>query len=198
MKRETWFGNLIIFAGLIVVGCTGNGALPGTSPTVSLAVQAGAPLPMLQDIDPEDLDPARDVAGVAPVATARSAPSNDATATYRDGWMVTPVMLGEQAPGRASVPAAGLRFVYVTIRIKNGGPVGSQVYPSEFKLQDGTALRRDIVNCTECRSDLLPHADLGPGGSVTGSLIFPAPVGDSRLSLVYYRPGYREALWTFR
>lgn len=35
-----------------------------------VAVRAGAPLPMLQDIDPEDLDPARDVPGVPPVALA--------------------------------------------------------------------------------------------------------------------------------
>jgi N-acetylmuramoyl-L-alanine amidase len=33
-------------------------------------VPAGAPLPMLQDIDPEDLDPSRDVPGVPPVALA--------------------------------------------------------------------------------------------------------------------------------
>jgi N-acetylmuramoyl-L-alanine amidase len=33
-------------------------------------VAAGAPLPLLQDIDPEDLDPARDIPGVPPVALA--------------------------------------------------------------------------------------------------------------------------------
>jgi len=43
------------------------GAQPGAG---GVAVRAGAPLPMLQDIDPEDLDPARDVPGVPPVALA--------------------------------------------------------------------------------------------------------------------------------
>ena len=44
--------------------------IPGALPAGGGAVRAGAPLPMLQDIDPEDLDPARDVPGVPPVALA--------------------------------------------------------------------------------------------------------------------------------
>lgn len=44
---------------------------PGAQPAGGgVAVQAGAPLPMLQDIDPEDLDPSRDIPGVPPVALA--------------------------------------------------------------------------------------------------------------------------------
>lgn len=43
------------------------GAQPGPG---GVAVKPGAPLPMLQDIDPEDLDPSRDVPGVPPVALA--------------------------------------------------------------------------------------------------------------------------------
>jgi N-acetylmuramoyl-L-alanine amidase len=43
--------------------------VPGAQPA-GVAVQPGAPLPMLQDIDPEDLDPSRDVPGVPPVALA--------------------------------------------------------------------------------------------------------------------------------
>ena len=45
-------------------------SIPGALPAGGVAVRAGAPLPMLQDIDPEDLDPARDVPGVPPVALA--------------------------------------------------------------------------------------------------------------------------------
>lgn len=45
------------------------GAL-GPQPAAGVNVPAGAPLPMLQDIDPEDLDPSRDVPGVPPVALA--------------------------------------------------------------------------------------------------------------------------------
>jgi N-acetylmuramoyl-L-alanine amidase len=44
--------------------------LTGLKQAAGVAVPAGAPLPMLQDIDPEDLDPARDVPGVPPVALA--------------------------------------------------------------------------------------------------------------------------------
>jgi hypothetical protein len=43
--------------------------VPG-QPAAGVKVPAGAPLPMLQDIDPEDLDPSRDVPGVPPVALA--------------------------------------------------------------------------------------------------------------------------------
>jgi N-acetylmuramoyl-L-alanine amidase len=44
--------------------------LPGARTAAGVTVLAGAPLPMLQDIDPEDLDPARDIPGVPPVALA--------------------------------------------------------------------------------------------------------------------------------
>jgi N-acetylmuramoyl-L-alanine amidase len=69
----------IAVAGLAVVGAVGLArvvapasvlGLPGTQPAGGAEVQAGAPLPMLQDIDPEDLDPARDIPGVPPVALA--------------------------------------------------------------------------------------------------------------------------------
>ena len=43
---------------------------PGAQPAGGVVVKPGAPLPMLQDIDPEDLDPSRDVPGVPPVALA--------------------------------------------------------------------------------------------------------------------------------
>jgi N-acetylmuramoyl-L-alanine amidase len=75
---------VVAIAGLSVVAATfvACGVLsPGTVPFVpnvpgaqpaggGVAVQPGAPLPMLQDIDPEDLDPSRDVPGVPPVALA--------------------------------------------------------------------------------------------------------------------------------
>jgi N-acetylmuramoyl-L-alanine amidase len=49
------------------------GVVPGADSAQGAAgvkVPAGAPLPMLQEIDPEDLDPARDVPGAPPVALA--------------------------------------------------------------------------------------------------------------------------------
>jgi N-acetylmuramoyl-L-alanine amidase len=70
-------------AGLAVVAATVIGCgifAPGSVITfpgltslqqaAGVKVPAGAPLPMLQDIDPEDLDPARDIPGVPPVALA--------------------------------------------------------------------------------------------------------------------------------
>jgi hypothetical protein len=81
MKMRRLF--VFAVAGLAVVAATvvGCGVLsPGTVPLIpggpgqpaggGVAVKAGAPLPMLQDIDPEDLDPSRDIPGVPPVALA--------------------------------------------------------------------------------------------------------------------------------
>src|SRR5207249_11040738 len=80
-------GLALVSAVVIARGVAAPGSVPGL-PAVQLAggvvVQAGAPLPMLQDIEPEDLDPARDVPGVPPGALA--------------------------PPGRAVVRAAGIRL----------------------------------------------------------------------------------------
>jgi len=66
-------GLAVVAAGVIGCGVVAPGTvpgIPGVQPIGGVKVQAGAPLPMLQDIDPEDLDPARDVPGVPPVALA--------------------------------------------------------------------------------------------------------------------------------
>jgi hypothetical protein len=69
-------GLAVVAATVIGLGILAPGtltALPGLTALQQAAgvkVPAGAPLPMLQDIDPEDLDPARDVPGVPPVALA--------------------------------------------------------------------------------------------------------------------------------
>jgi N-acetylmuramoyl-L-alanine amidase len=75
---------VVAVAGLSVVAATivscgvisPGGGVPfvpggvGAQPGGGVVVKPGAPLPMLQDIDPEDLDPSRDVPGVPPVALA--------------------------------------------------------------------------------------------------------------------------------
>jgi len=69
-------GLSVIAAAIVSCGVVGPGGTPfipgapGAQPGGGVAVQPGAPLPMLQDIDPEDLDPSRDVPGVPPVALA--------------------------------------------------------------------------------------------------------------------------------
>src|SRR5687767_1943700 len=66
----------VVAAAIVSCGVVGPGGtpfipgVPGAQPAGGVAVKPGAPLPMLQDIDPEDLDPARDVPGVPPVALA--------------------------------------------------------------------------------------------------------------------------------
>jgi N-acetylmuramoyl-L-alanine amidase len=78
MKMRRLF--VLAVAGLAAVAATvascgvlspgGGPVIPGVQPGGGVAVKPGAPLPMLQDIDPEDLDPARDIPGVPPVALA--------------------------------------------------------------------------------------------------------------------------------
>src|SRR6266849_1437322 len=66
-------GFVVVVAIVIASGGVAPGSVPGlpvAQPASGVAVQAGAPLPMLQDIDPEDLDPARDIPGIPPVALA--------------------------------------------------------------------------------------------------------------------------------
>jgi N-acetylmuramoyl-L-alanine amidase len=70
-------GLAVVAAAIVSCGVVGPGSGPfgpgelGAQPGPGgIAVKAGAPLPMLQDIDPEDLDPSRDVPGVPPVALA--------------------------------------------------------------------------------------------------------------------------------
>jgi hypothetical protein len=70
-------GLAVVAATVVSCGVLAPGAAPGAPGGLGVqlgpggvAVKAGAPLPMLQDIDPEDLDPARDVPGVPPVALA--------------------------------------------------------------------------------------------------------------------------------
>ena len=65
---------IVAVAALAVIAAvafvSGPPGAPSTVLGAGVKVPAGAPLPMLQDIDPEDLDPARDVPGVPPVALA--------------------------------------------------------------------------------------------------------------------------------
>lgn len=77
MKMRRLFA--IAVAGLAIVAATAlscgvlsPGGIPGVvgARSGAVAVPAGAPLPLIQDIDPEDLDPARDIPGVPPVALA--------------------------------------------------------------------------------------------------------------------------------
>ena len=66
-------GLAVVAAVVIASGGVAPGSVPfaaGVLPANGVAVQPGAPLPMLQDIDPEDLDPARDIPGIPPVALA--------------------------------------------------------------------------------------------------------------------------------
>src|SRR5438093_12750666 len=65
-------GLAVVAAAVIACGVVAPGSVP-FAPGVAggIAVRPGAPLPMLQDIDPEDLDPARDIPGVPPFALAQ-------------------------------------------------------------------------------------------------------------------------------
>jgi hypothetical protein len=154
----------------------------------------------------------RQAAGSASLAAASRPPSSGAASasaatglrakigapvTYPDGWKVTAVRWEEQPPSRLTTPAPGLRFVVVVVRVDNATTRTEPVNPFNFKLSDSAGVRRDTPIGTPARSDELHNTFLEPGSFVSGSIVFEAPIGDSKLQLLYEVRYYslRTARW---
>jgi hypothetical protein len=92
-----------------------------------------------------------------------------------------------------------MRFVVVTVRLENGSTRPGRLSSSDFMIQDGNGVRREydlgFAFCYQCRTDALPSVELGPGGSISGSVVLTAPAEDTHLGLVYKRPLFDEVLW---
>lgn len=135
--------------------------------------------------------PAAATAAPTPTPTPRSAFKIGETVTYQDGWKVTVTKFEEQPAARFSSPKPGMRFVAVILKFENGSTKPVSPNPFYFKLQDGAGVRRTASFFTD-RGDSLSSSELAPGAMVAGSLVFEAPVGDSKLSLIYEHIGYRQ------
>lgn len=117
-------------------------------------------------------------------------------ATFADGWRATVLRLEEQPAGTYTKPSPGMRFVAVILRFDNGSTQSVSLSPFlELKLQDSAGVRR-TPRLFSYRNDALSSGRVAPGSFVSGSVTFEAPIGDSRLQLVYDR-GYSHPLVTF-
>jgi hypothetical protein len=143
-------------------------------------------------VSPVDAPASRAEPGAGATATAQLAQIGQQI-KFPDGWTVTVQKLEDLAAAaspRASTPRPdpGFRFVVVTLRFDNGTSKAMAPQPSDFKLQDSNGVRRGYYYQLvpgQARPDVLKNDDLAPGGFVVGTLLFPAPVGDRQLTLVY-------------
>jgi uncharacterized protein DUF4352 len=142
-------------------------------------------------------------ASPVPTPTPRPTATPDATIAprkvgesipYTNGWTVTVTKWQEQPPARFSTPAPGLRFVVVTVRLDNASAVNVQASQTYFKLQDSSGIRRSGEFFID-RNDLLATSNVAPGGFISGTIVFAAPVGDTKLTVIYEQPGYAQATW---
>lgn len=127
-----------------------------------------------------------------PSATPRLVPTIGQSFTYTNGWRLTVLKLEEQPAGRFQTPDPGTRYVTVTVKFENGGTLAQSASPYAFKLQDSTGVRRSRTYYSD-RNDQLALGDVAPGAFVVGSMVFLAPVGDTRLRLIYEEYGYQQA-----
>lgn len=119
----------------------------------------------------------------SPVSNVVQSPKIGSPVVYSDGFKLTVLGLEEQPASGLFVPSAGMRLVTVIVRFDNGAAKTFAVNPFNFSLQDGQGFRRSPRSSN--RNDQLRVTDVSPGGVLAGSLTFDAPIGDTRLSLIY-------------
>ena len=79
----------------------------------------------------------------------------------------------------------GNEFVKVTVSVKNISNSKISVGPFEFKLQNSEGAQETTTGLTYTIDDKFDSAELVPGGTRTGSLVFEAPKDDAGLKLIY-------------
>lgn len=149
--------------------------------------------------------PVEGAAGTAAPAASRRSPSPEPVlrvkmgtpVTFEDGLRLTVLSVEEQKPGTgflSSSPAPNNRFVAVFVRFDNGTPVTADLDGSAFALSDARGVHHSRVNLSGVpRSDEFKSGKVVPGSALAGSLIFEAPVGDTKLELIFSKTGYRVA-----
>lgn len=144
---------------------------------------------------------AMDRAGRLPVAPPTPSPSPaaiilkaGANVAYTDGWKITLLRSESQSPSTYSTPKPGMQFVAVIVRYDNGTAKQASFNEFDWAMQDSSGVRR-IAAFFLGRNDDLNSGQLAPGSFVQGSIVFEAPVGDARLSVIYQKYGYQLATW---
>lgn len=78
-----------------------------------------------------------------------------------------------------------MRFYTCSVRFDNGSSATIHASKFDFVLQDSTGVRRDPVFGYGDRNDVFNSGDVAPGGVLAGTITFQAPIGDTRLLLIY-------------
>ena len=82
-------------------------------------------------------------------------------------------------------PKDGNEFVIVSVTIKNGGSSEISYNPFDYKMQNSQGQITDQAFTTINNDTSLSSGKLAAGGSVSGSIAFEQPTGDSGLVLKY-------------
>lgn len=110
---------------------------------------------------------------------------------------VTFVEWGTQLPSRFGQLAENMVFVYVRVRFDNGSTEPVSVNRFDFRLQDGSGVRRTFHMFGD-RNDQLDSGEVAPGAFLSGTLVFEVPVVDTSRSLIYDAHAYAQLTFLLR
>ncbi|MEO2074835.1 MAG: DUF4352 domain-containing protein [Bacillus sp. (in: firmicutes)] len=82
-------------------------------------------------------------------------------------------------------PQQGKEYVIVTVQIQNAGDQNISYNPFDFKIANSQGQIQDMGFTTVNSDTSLQSGELAPGGSVSGTIAFEEPVGDTGLQLQY-------------
>lgn len=82
-------------------------------------------------------------------------------------------------------PQQGKEYVIVTVQIQNAGDQNISYNPFDFKMANSQGQIQDMGFTTVDTDTHLQSGELAPGGSVSGTIAFEEPVGDTGLQLQY-------------
>lgn len=82
-------------------------------------------------------------------------------------------------------PQQGKEYVIVTVQIQNAGDQNISYNPFDFKMANSQGQIQDMGFTTVNSDTSLQSGELAPGGSVSGTIAFEEPVGDTGLQLQY-------------
>lgn len=98
---------------------------------------------------------------------------------------VTDVKRNSSTGNTYEKPKENHEFIKISVNIKNVSDKDVSISSYEFKLQNSNGAVEDSSYLTPSLEDAFDSAELVPGGSKAGSIIFEAPKGDANLKLVY-------------
>ena len=98
---------------------------------------------------------------------------------------VTNVQRDYSTGNKYMAPGSGNEFIKVTVKLENKSSGNINVNSYDFKVQDGGGSAGYPKSATYALDDKFDSAQLAPGGSKTGSLVFEVPKGDQNLKLIY-------------